>query len=137
MEEKKMFLAEMKDNQKEAFMTLAYALISADGILDEKEDLMMMQYKLEMSLPFSYKESEGEVDNAVELFLQESDSLKKKIIFELVALAYTDGNYVEKERLLIEKLQTNWGIAVDFAKKCEPYILELTKLYEKIGKFVV
>lgn len=43
MEEKKMFLAEMKDNQKEAFMTLAYALISADGILDEKEDLMMMR----------------------------------------------------------------------------------------------
>lgn len=131
-----MFLAEMKETQKEAFMTLAYTLVTADGILDEKEDNMMMQYKLEMGLPLSYNESVGEVEDAVKLFLSESDSLKKKIIFELVALAYTDGTYVEMERALIQKLQINWGMEADFMEKCEPYIVELTKLYEKIGEFV-
>ena len=45
-----MFLANLNDTQKDAFMTLAYKLIAVDGVLDEGELAMMAQYKLEMNL---------------------------------------------------------------------------------------
>ncbi len=131
-----MFLAEIKDNQKKAFMTLAHAIIVADNILEEQECAMMAQYKSEMNLSLNYDESEGKVDDAIAVFLPESDSLKKKIVFELVALAYMDGSYVEEERVLIKKIQADFGLDVDFFAQCEPYIVELAKLYEKIGDFV-
>ena len=49
-----MFLANLNDTQKDAFMTLAYKLIAVDGVLDEGELAMMAQYKLEMNLPSDY-----------------------------------------------------------------------------------
>lgn len=126
----------MKNNQKEAFMTLAHALIVSDNVLSEEEHSMMRQYKQEMNLPFSYDESVGDVEDAIATFMQESSRVKKKIVFELVALAYTDGNYVEQERMLIDKIRTSLGLEDDFSVKCEPYISDLTKIYGKILEFV-
>lgn len=131
-----MFLAGLNDNQKDAFMTLAYKLIAVDGVLDEGELDMMVQYKLEMNLPPDYDETQGELETAIVTLASESDTIKKQILFELVGLACAGDDYENEEYTLIEQIRTAFGLRADFPGKCEVYISELTKLYEKIGTLV-
>ncbi len=131
-----MFLANLSDSQKDAFMTLAYKLIAVDGVLDEGELAMMAQYKQEMSLPPDYDETQGDLETAIAVFTSESDALKKQIMFELVGLACAGNDYENEEYSLIEQVRTAFDLRADFPGKCEVYVSELTKLYEKIGTLV-
>lgn len=131
-----MFLVNLNDNQKDAFMTLAYKLIAVDGVLDEGELDMMAQYKLEMNLPLDYDETQGDLETAIATFASESDAIKKQILFELVGLACAGDDYENEEYTLIEQVRTAFGLRADFPGKCEVYVSELTKLYEKIGTLV-
>ena len=117
-------------------MTLAYKLIAVDGVLDEGELDMMVQYKLEMNLPPDYDETQGELETAIVTLASESDTIKKQILFELVGLACAGDDYENEEYTLIEQIRTAFGLRADFPGKCEVYISELTKLYEKIGTLV-
>ena len=131
-----MFLVNLNDNQKNAFMTLAYKLIAVDGVLDGNELAMMEQYKLEMNLPLDYDETQGDLETAIAAFVPESDAIKKQIMFELVGLACAGDDYENEEYTLIEQVRTAFNLRADFPGKCEVYISELTKLYEKIGILV-
>lgn len=131
-----MFLVNLSDSQKDAFMTLAYKLIAVDGVLDEGELDMMAQYKLEMNLPLDYDETQGDLETAIATFASESDAIKKQILFELVGLACAGDDYENEEYTLIEQVRTAFGLRADFPGKCEVYVSELTKLYEKIGALV-
>lgn len=131
-----MFLANLSDSQKDAFMTLAYKLIAVDGVLDEGELAMMAQYKQEMSLPPDYDETQGDLETAIAVFTSESDALKKQIMFELVGLACAGNDYESEEYALIERVRAAFDLRADFPGKCEVYVSELTKLYEKIGTLV-
>lgn len=131
-----MFLVNLNDSQKDAFMTLAYKLIAVDGVLDEGELDMMAQYKLEMNLPPDYDETQGDLETAIAIFASESDAIKKQILFELVGLACAGDDYENEEYTLIEQVRTAFGLRADFPGKCEVYVSELTKLYEKIGTLV-
>lgn len=131
-----MFLVNLNDSQKDAFMTLAYKLIAVDGVLDEGELDMMAQYKLEMNLPLDYDETQGDLETAIATFASESDAIKKQIMFELVGLACAGDDYENEEYTLIEQVRTAFGLRADFPGKCEVYVSELTKLYEKIGLLV-
>ena len=131
-----MFLANLNDTQKDAFMTLAYKLIAVDGVLDEGELAMMAQYKLEMNLPSDYDETQGNLETALAAFTAEPDAVKKQIMFELVGLACAGDDYENEEYTLIEQVRTAFDLRADFPGKCEVYISELKKLYEKIGTLV-
>ena len=131
-----MFLVNLSDSQKDAFMILAYKLIAVDGVLDEGELAMMAQYKQEMSLPPDYDETQGNLETAIAVFTSESDALKKQIMFELVGLACAGNDYESEEYSLIEQVRTAFNLRADFPGKCEVYVSELTKLYEKIGTLV-
>ena len=117
-------------------MILAYKLIAVDGVLDEGELAMMAQYKQEMSLPPDYDETQGNLETAIAVFTSESDALKKQIMFELVGLACAGNDYESEEYSLIEQVRTAFNLRADFPGKCEVYVSELTKLYEKIGTLV-
>ena len=99
-----MFLANLNDTQKDAFMTLAYKLIAVDGVLDEGELAMMAQYKLEMNLPSDYDETQGNLETAIAAFTAEPDAVKKQIMFELVGLACAGDDYENEEYTLREIL---------------------------------
>lgn len=128
-----MFLSNLKNEQKEAFMTLAYEIIKSDAILDEREKDMMKQYKMEMNLPITFDETKGEMEHAIMTFKSESDVLKKQIVFELVALANVDREYALSEVTLIENICMELGLDKMFQEKCKPYVSELLLIYEKIG----
>lgn len=131
-----MFLANLTEKQKPAFLSLAYALILADGILSDDEISMVEQYKLEMALTINLEELQGETEQAVCVFKTASMTVKKKVIFELIALAYADNDYAIEENHLLSEIVESFGMDSSFLDECRMYVEKLTDLYKRIGELM-
>lgn len=131
-----MFLANLAGEQKTAFLDLARALIAADGVLSDNEISMMEQYKLEMALTTTSEESQGQVEQAVDVFKPTPAVVKKQVVFELVALAFADNDYADEEDRLLSEITVSWGLDAAFLDECRVYVKELTDLYQRIGRLV-
>ena len=131
-----MFLANLAEKQKPAFLDLARALIAADGVLSDEETSMMEQYKLEMALTAGLEESQGQVEQAIDVFRPAPAAVKKQVVFELVALAFADNDYADEEARLLNEITVSWGLDAAFLDECRAYVKELTGLYQRIGRLV-
>lgn len=131
-----MFLVNLTDEQKSAFLSLAQNLVSADGVVNDDEASMLEQYKQEMSLPASTTIPHQGIDQCMEVFKTASSMVKKQIVFELVALACADNNYAREEHHLLEDVGTALELDAYFLGECRAYVRELTALYERIAKLV-
>ena len=130
-----MFLASLPNEQKKAFLSLAQAMISADGVLNEDETEMMEQYRKEMTLPAGEAEAQP-VESAVAAFKGASAGVQKQIVFELLALAFVDKDYAEQEKSLLEKVAGDFNLDREFLDKCKSCVVELVDLYERIEQLV-
>ena len=131
-----MFLANLSDNQKKSFLSLARKLIEADGLLQKDELSTLEQYKREMNLPADHTGGEETWEESISVFQAEPTSVKKQIAFELLALACSDREYAKEEELLLEKLRTSLELEEDFFMQGRAYLRELVSLYDKIGALV-
>lgn len=131
-----MFLANLTEKQKPAFLELARALIAADGVLSSDEVSMMEQYKLEMVLTSGSEELQERAGQAVDAFTTASVTVKKQVVFELVALACADNDYASEEDRLLNEIAISFGLEAAFIDECRVYVGELTDLYSRIGKLV-
>lgn len=131
-----MFLADLTEPQKMAFLHLAYGLIAVDGVLRQDEIAMMEQYKREMAMMIPMDGIQGETEQALAVFETAPVTKKKQIVFELVALACADKDYADLENVLIKKISDALGLNPDFIEKCRAYVMELNGLYERIGRLV-
>lgn len=131
-----MFLTNLAEKQKIAFLDLARALIAADGVLSDEEVSMMEQYKLEMALVTNLEEPQGQVEQAVDVFKTASTAVKKKVIFELVALACADNDYADEENRFLKEIVVSLDLEPVFIEESRKYVGELTDLYDRIGKLV-
>lgn len=131
-----MFLANLTDDQKNAFLGLAQTLVSVDGVVSDDETSMLEQYKQEMSLSTSTSIPQQEIEQSIEVFKTAFPSIKKQIVFELVALACADNDYADTEHRLLNEIGISLDLDAAFLGECKAYVRELTALYERIGKLV-
>lgn len=130
-----MFLAELNQEQKNCFWCVAQSMIASDGKLDEKESLMMEQYGAEMNFAFGDIIS-VDVDAAINSLASSLPGLKRRIMFELVGLAYADNDFALEEAKLVDRIKTAFGLDSEFVEECKKNINELTSLYCRIGELV-
>ena len=131
-----MFLTNLNSTQKDAFMALAQNLISADGILDERETATIEQYKLEMNLPSSYQIIKIDQSEAISVLSEASKVVRRQIAFELIALALIDKNYTIEEQTLLKNIQTSFVLEDTFADCCKVVVSELSDLYARIRALI-
>lgn len=131
-----MFLANLENQYKISFLNLAQTLISADGVLSEAETAMMTQYQQEMSLAVTSATEQQTVENSVKAFGSASLSIKKQVMFELVALACADNDFAGQEQKLLRDIGGAWGLDTAFLEKSYEYVQELTSLYSRISRLV-
>jgi len=131
-----MFLANLTNEQKPAFLSLAQAIVAADGVLSRDEASMMEQYRQEMAFPVSAEEQSQSFEVSTEVFKTAPLTVKKQIVFELVALACTDNDYADEERRLLGEIGAALDLDMAFFGECRAYVRELTALYERIGALV-
>lgn len=97
---------------------------------------MMAQYRQEMELAASYPFTPKAFKSALEVFDTAEESVKRKMLFELVALAYADHNYANEESSLLNEAKDAFGCDEDFIDECGKYVSRLVELYAKIGRLV-
>lgn len=131
-----MFLAGLSQLQKDAFLSLSHAVISADGVTSTDELTMMAQYRQEMELAASYPFTPKTFKSALEVFDTAEESVKRKVLFELVALAYADHNYANEESSLLNEARDAFGCDENFIDECGKYVSRLVELYAEIRRLV-
>lgn len=131
-----MFLGNLTKEQKPHFLSLATAVILADGVLGDAEVTMLEQYKQEMALPPSTNIATEPVSQAIEAFQSASGTVKKQIVFELLALSYADNDYSPEEESLLREIALGLGLDVAFLKESLGYIEKLNALYGGIRTLV-
>lgn len=131
-----MFLGNLTEEQKPHFLSLAAAVVLADGVLGEAEVTMLEQYKQEMALPPSADISTEPVSQAIEAFQSASVTVKKQIVFELLGLSYADNDYSPEEEKLLREIALGLGLDAVFLKESQRCIEELNSLYGRIRVLV-
>lgn len=134
-----MFLNSLSPIEKDNFMKLAIAVIKADGIIGEQEKQVLSAYANEMQIGIEDIDVQIDIDNAIEALANESTDQSKRVIFvELLALAFADGNYVDEEKNIIQKLANSFNLGEDFIERAislqDSYIAAYMSLVHLIEK---
>ena len=130
-----MFLTGLSHNQKNAYMSIESYMISSDGRLDNQEMLMMEQYKVEMDLS-DQDLSSLPLDVALHEFADSPTVVKKRILFELLGLAFSDGDFAEQETEMIENIRKSLGLETTYVQECSDTVRELLAVYKRIEAVV-
>ena len=104
-----MFLHELDDKQKEAFICLAHNVVVSDGELSPDEQLMMDQLRREIGLAEDFEPYYISVDGIEDIF----DTRKSRIatIIALIRLGYADGAFEIEEQFLLKDICTAFEIS--------------------------
>ena len=122
-----MFLHILKENEKEAFIDLARLAAGCNGSVSDEEDIMIEQYCDEMGIdiPMSHART---LDQVISCFKDSAPQSKKTVVFEIIGLLFSDGDFDESEMKFIEKLAISLGVSKDEVEE----MLELTSRYLNI-----
>lgn len=113
-----MFLNELSEDAKKAFLDLALICAKADNVLDKKEEEILKIYCDEMGV--ERPEKTVKADYFVELFSEDRDKFNSElcditlqisgkkeehiVYFELCAMIYADGEVCELEQYILDYL---------------------------------
>lgn len=131
-----MFLNQLSNEEKNAFISLSVKISEANGVFDEVERAMIQEYCKEMEIPFFNKEKADSVDAIVEVFKTATDHIKRIVILEALGLAYSDGQLDHEENNLMRSFAEKIGIEDNMYKEIgellNKYNAVLAELTEKI-----
>lgn len=132
-----MYLALLKQNEKENFLKLAVALSSADGNFGKEEHFMISQYCDEMGLD-NHIPNDVDKDFIVNEIANDSSIQNKKImIFELLGLAMSDKNFNKSEETLILSFANKLGIDAEYVVNCKEMITKYLELQNQINNYII
>jgi len=123
-----MFLNQLQEDQKKAFLALALKLIQADGVTDPREEMIFLAMRQEMGLWREAKLPQGSLE---ELALFFPDRKSRRItILELLGLVFADDRFQAQEQRLLRGLANLFEFSEEDATKMEKWVqrqIELTK----------
>jgi tellurite resistance protein len=101
-----MFLTKLQQEEKEAFLELAYLMATIDGKFSVFENPVIMKYQKEMDLE-DYKIKGLAIDDILKVFKQERS--KHIVLIEILRIVYSDGIVHENEQDSIRLIKEHFG----------------------------
>ena len=106
-----MFLNQLSEKEKEAFISLSVHVSNSNGIFADEEKVMIQEYSKEMEIPeFDTNEAKS-IDEIINVFKSSELHFKKVIMLEVLGLVYSDGFYDAEEENFIKKFSDDIGLA--------------------------
>jgi tellurite resistance protein len=94
-----MFLNKLEENEKVAFLTLAYHIARSDGDFSENEQNIIATYCMEMQIQdINYNKDNFDLNSVLLEF--RSKEHQKILLIEIMALIYSDGLHDEEQKIL-------------------------------------
>lgn len=124
-----MFLASLNDEQKKAFLAIGMKIIGADSHLDVREREMIQGMRYEMGLFHPLELPHSSIEDLAKTF--DSKRSQSIVLLESIGLAYSDGDYTEKEKKILRALALSFNISEEEATEMENWVLDYKKLIKK------
>lgn len=133
-----MFIAGFSKELQTTFLNLAYTMVYADGRLDEREQLLLARYSVEIDPSIDMAQI-CKVDFAEGLaeFDVCSTSDKQKIFFELYAIALIDESYPDEEKNLVDMAKERFNISDNKTTAMKAAFEHFIDAYKKLNATVV
>lgn len=133
-----MYLAVLGNEEKELFFGVAYYLATVDGVYSDEEKAMIEGYSQEMQVTFIKEKMAKPIEDILKRFNEIAEKKTKKIVvFESIGLAMADNNYDDRERTLVTKMESMFGLENGFVKKCEMILNEYVTFQTRINQLIL
>ena len=129
-----MFLYELEQNQKEAFICLAHVVVVSDGELSSGEQLMMGELKREIGLSSEFEPHYMAIDGIGEIF--NTKSSRVATIIALIRLGYADGAFEIEELFLLRQISVIFEITESDFNIIENWVRRLIALEKEARTFM-
>lgn len=120
-----MFLAELQQEEKEAFLELAALIAKIDGNNSIFENSLLAEYKKEMGIE-NYHICGLTMEEMIMVF--KSERSKNIVLTELLRLVFSDGVYHDHERESIRLIKKHFGFHADEYDSFKDWILKIKEL---------
>jgi len=129
-----MFLQDLIEDEKAAFLELAHQVAQADGILSEAEDALIAAFAREMDIPAhalvpSGERAEKDIGELTAVF--RSETSRKIAFMELLALTLSDNDYSPEEKTLLNKIRIGFGFDETHNEKCKAWVRKINEVYRE------
>jgi tellurite resistance protein len=119
-----MFLHLLVDKEKEAFIDLARLAAGCNNDITDEQEIMLEQYCDEMGISFPMSHAKS-LDEIIDFFKESSYQNRKMVVFEIIGLLFSDGNFDENEMAFVKKM----AIALGVSKETVEEMFELNTRY--------
>lgn len=106
-----MFLGKLNNKEKEMFLDIAVYTAQSNGIVEDVEKELIMQYCREMGVSFYDISKLHSMQELVDFFSNVSKEKKRIVVLELVGLCYVDGCMDSIETAFTEKFSRDIGLS--------------------------
>ena len=127
-----MFLNQLNQNEKEAFMSLSVHVANANGILANEEKEMIQEYCREMGIDSFDEKDIASMDNVLAVFEQSDLRIKIIVLLEILGLAYADGEYEDSEDNFVMRFAAELGLNKNTVKEQKDLLVEYLEILKKI-----
>ena len=132
-----MFLDRLNDKEKEMFLDLAVYTAQSNGVVEESEKNMILQYCKEMAVAFYDISKLHSLEEVIAVFAKSSKEKKKIVILELLGLCYSDDDFDEVEDAFVKKFSYDIGLKEDVYETLKKDIKEYTIILNILSNHVL
>lgn len=123
-----MFLQQLNEVEKTAFLELALTVANANGVFDDSEQVMIDGYLTEMDLDVDIQILEiRPFQDIIEVF--QDKKIQRIVFMETLAVAFADGIYHEEQKSHIHELKDHFSISDIDYESFKTWISKMNSLY--------
>lgn len=127
-----MFLNELPKELIKPYLSLAQALMSADGKFTDEEKNLFSLYAVEMNISELPEVETMGVEDILPLFSELTPADKKKVYFA----AYADSDFSDEEKALLDVIGKDWNLSSNIKDRLERIVERLMIDYELLGEII-
>lgn len=131
-----MFLGQLSEKEKNAFISLSIHASNSNGIFANEEKVMIQEYCKEMGIPFFNAENAIPMDEVVAVFAESELQIKKIVLLETLGLLYSDGEFDDTEKGFINEYAKKIGLTDEDVEKQTVAIKEYLEALKKVAEAI-
>ena len=128
-----MFLNQLSNHEKEAFISLSIHAAKANGIFEEEERILIEEYCREMAIEKPDLKSTMTLEEVEVVFSKSEHHIKKIVLLEIFGLVYSDGQYDSEEKGFINDFVQEIGLGTEEAEKLQKLIIKYLEVLKEIS----
>lgn len=121
-----MWLSSLTAKQRTALIGLAHDVVESDGLLDPSEELMMSEFKREMSLSSSEPTGHMDLEGIENIFHTKREQVI--VLLNLLRLSYADGEFNVDEESLVKEIALAFQLDDEEFRKLDDWVRRLVEI---------